>query len=81
MNDTLEKRKYKNILYRLKNISNKIDNFNSEFSSLKSSMDDYIIINDNTYNSDKLNDIRNSITSIKNELNRNIIPSINRKTY
>lgn len=72
---------YRNVVYRLRIITNKIDNLNSNMSSTKNTIKQNITINDQGFKEKDINDIINSLNNISYSIKNNIIPSLNRKIY
>jgi len=81
MTDDEKKRRYRNIVYRLYSINNKIETLNSDINSLEDITAKSVIINDKTYNADKITSTQTNLTNASNSIKGNIIPSLNRKIY
>ena len=63
MDESLEKRKYANISYRLNIINNQINSLIQSVKNLESTMNRTILVNGKTYNGDAINNIKKSLTS------------------
>ena len=73
--------KYKNIVYRLNIINNKITDLNFSISSLRRKMDKYIMIDDEIVKEDLLKKINRNLNNTSYSIKNNIIPSLNNKIY
>lgn len=71
---------YKDIVYRLRVINNKIVDLNSSVVSMKDIINKNILVNDNCYKIDTIKNINNTLNSTYYNIYNNIIPSLNRKT-
>lgn len=81
MTEEEKKARYKNIVYRLKIINNKINDLNSSISGLKYTIKRSITINDTTFKEDTIDNINSNLKDTSESIKDNIIPSINRKIY
>lgn len=81
MNNEEKKYRYKNILYQLKNVNRKIEQLNSDVLGLKEVASKTIIINNQTYNEERIENINKILTNTKSIINETIIPSIINKIY
>ena len=81
MTDEEKRIKYKNIVYRLKVINNKIENLDNDILSLKGTVKKSIAINDEGLKEDDLKEINKILDSIASNIKGDIIPSLNNKIY
>ena len=81
MNDEEKRIKYKNIVYRLRIINNKIENLDNSIYSLKETVKKSITINDEGLKEDNLKEINEILDSISSNIKGDIIPSLNNKIY
>lgn len=72
--------KYKNIIYNLKNINLKINNFNKEIFDLKNKLDKDIKIDNFFVGETKISKIEKDLNLVSNCILEEIIPSLNNKT-
>lgn len=75
----LLRQKYRYLLQRLYNISDKMNNLGDNFDDLIVSLKENIECNDNIVNEEYYNRQKNNITYIENELNNQVIRNINYK--
>ena len=75
----LLRQKYRYLLQRLYNISDKMNNLGDNFDDLIVSLKENIECNDNIVNEEYYNRQKNNITYIENELNNQVISNINYK--
>lgn len=75
----LLRQKYRYLLQRLYNISDKMNNLGDNFDDLIVSLKENIECNDNIVNEEYYNRQKNNITYIENELNDQVIRNINYK--
>lgn len=76
-----KKKRYQNIVYRLRIINSKIDDLNSSISSLENTTKRSLLINDEPYNSEKMSSAKMNLNSIFGTINGSIIPSLINKIY
>lgn len=77
-----EKRiKYKNIVYRLRIINNKIENLDNSIYSLRETVKKSITIDDEGLKEDNLKEINEILDDIESNIKGDIIPSLNNKIY
>lgn len=81
MTEEQKRIRYRNIVYRLWIINNKIEQLNNSISSLKQTTKNSILINEQVLEEEKLNDINNDLVNISYSIRGNIIPSLNYKIY
>lgn len=81
MTDEEKRIKYKNIVYRLKIINNKIENLDNDIFLLKEIIKKSITINDVGLKEDNLKEINKNLDSISSNIKGDIIPSLNNKIY
>lgn len=81
MTDEEKRIKYKNIVYRLRIINNKIENLDNSIYSLKETVKKSITINDEGLKEDNLKEINEILDSISSNIKGDIIPSLNNKIY
>ena len=81
MTDEEKRIRYKNIVYRLRIINNKIEDLDNSISSLKEAVKKSITIDDEGLKEDNLKDINKSFDSASSNIRGNIIPSLNNKIY
>ncbi len=75
----LLRQKYRYLLQRLYNISDKMNNLEQNFDDLIVSLKENIECSDNIVNEEYYNRQKNNITYIENELNNQVIRNINYK--
>ncbi|HIS38943.1 MAG TPA: hypothetical protein IAB45_05480 [Candidatus Onthousia faecavium] len=75
----LLRQKYRYLLQRLYNISDKMNNLEQNFDDLIVSLKENIECSDNIVNEEYYNRQKNNITYIENELNNQVISNINYK--
>ena len=75
----LLRQKYRYLLQRLYNISDKMNDLEQNFDDLIVSLKENIECNDNIVNEEYYNRQKNNITYIENELNNQVIRNINYK--
>lgn len=81
MTDEEKRIRYKNIVYRLRIINNKIEDLDNSISSLKEAVKKSITIDDEGLKEDNLKDINKNLDSASSNIRGNIIPSLNDKIY
>lgn len=78
MDEELEKQKYRTIIKHLYIINNKINNYQNNLSSLKSSTDN-IKIDNISLGKKEISNISNSLASVSDKIVNRIIPSLYNK--
>lgn len=81
MTDEEKRIKYKNIVYRLRVINNKIEDLDNIIYSLKETIKKSITINDEGLKEETLKEINETLGTVSSNIKEDIIPSINNKIY
>lgn len=74
-----EKRKFKDIVYRLETINSKIENLNTSIEDLENTFEDSLKIDDEIFEKKRIDTTKKDLTSAANTIKNTIIPSIKRK--
>ena len=76
-----EKTRYKNIVYRLRVINNKVESLESSIANLKTTLKKSVSINDKGLKEEILDDANDKLNSVTSNIKGYIIPQINNKIY
>lgn len=80
MDEEMKKIKYRQLLNKLYTIRNKYQELDNIFDDLNATVKDNLLIDDKNIKEDDFNDAKNSIISLKDELEGDIIPIVRSRT-
>ena len=81
MDEEMKKIKYRQLLNKLYTIRNKYQELDNIFDDLNATVKDNLLIDDKNIKEDDFNDAKNSIISLKDELEGDIIPIVRSRTW
>ena len=81
MIDEDKKNRLRNVVYRLRIISNKIEDLESSISGTKETLKRSLTIDDKGLKEETLNELCNGLNQGAKSIKQNIIPSLNNKIY
>ncbi len=79
MNNEEKKRRFTNIVYRLRSINRKIDDLNNEILRMEDLTKKSIVVDNNFFNYEKINSLKNELKGVSGSIRESTIPSINNK--
>lgn len=80
MDEEMKKIKYRQLLNKLYTIRNKYQELDNVFDDLNTTVKENLLIDDKNIKEDTFNDTKNSIISLKEELDGDIIPIVRSRT-
>lgn len=80
MDEEMKKIKYRQLLNKLYTIRNKYQELDNVFDDLNATVKENLLIDDKNIKEDDFNDAKNSIISLKDELEGDIIPIVRSRT-
>ena len=81
MDEEMKKIKYRQLLNKLYTIRNKYQELDNVFDDLNATVKENLLIDDKNIKEDDFDDAKNSIISLKDELEGDIIPIVRSRTW
>lgn len=81
MDEEEKKARYRDIVYRVRVISNQVANLSNSTSSTNGTIKNSFSIDNKGIEEDAMNEINNQLQEVINSLNNTVIPSLNNKIY